>query len=93
VLSDTDCSCWLYARGYQAHQQSINSIAWASDNKSFATASDDGTVKTWKAGTWAHLKTFTDPNHAKVTSISWSPDGKLLLAGDSAGKVWAWQVA
>ena len=33
---------------YIAHNGQINAISWAPDNKTFATASDDGTIQTWK---------------------------------------------
>jgi WD40 repeat protein len=93
ILSDTECSCWLYQTGFHAHQGPINSVAWATDNKRFATASDDGTIQLWSAGTWAHLQTFTDPAGAKITSVSWAPDGTALLAGNSAGYVELWEAA
>jgi WD40 repeat protein len=93
VLSDTQCSCWLYQAGFHAHRGAVNGIAWASDNQRFATASDDGTVQLWRAGTWAHLKTFTNPDRARVKSVSWAPDGTALIAGDSAGRVALWEVA
>jgi WD40 repeat protein len=92
ILSDTQCSCWLYQTGFHAQRGPITSVAWASDNKRVATASEDGTVQLWIAGTWAHLQTFTDPGGARVTSVSWSPDDTAVLAGNSAGYVELWKV-
>ena len=103
LFSDTNCSCWTYTNSFHAHNGQINAISWAPDNKTFATASDDGTIQTWKSiqtgqtgsiinESSQHQQTYTNPNHRSVLSVAWSPDGKYLLFEDNAGNVELWRV-
>jgi eukaryotic-like serine/threonine-protein kinase len=102
LFSDTNCSCWTYTKSLHAHNGQINAISWAPDNKTFATAGDDGTVQTWKTiqtgqtgsminESVQHQQTYTNPNHRNVLSVAWSPDGKYLLFEDDASNVRIWQ--
>ena len=103
LLSDIACSCFLHMSAFQAHKARINAISWASAQPMFATASDDGTVRTWKlsvtnqTNSWANVqggysKTFTNGTGALMQAVAWSPDEAQLLYGDSAGNAGLWQV-
>lgn len=81
------CSCWEYTQSVNAHNGQINAISWAPDSKTFATASDDGTVQTWSALQAQHQQTYTNPSHRAVSCVAWSPDGKYLLFEDDASNV------
>jgi serine/threonine protein kinase len=102
LFSATNCSCWTYTTSLHAHNGQINAISWAPDNKTFATAGDDGTIQSWKTiqtgqtGSTInegiqHQQTYTRSNHRNVLSVAWSPDGKYLLFEDDAGTVNIWQ--
>jgi serine/threonine protein kinase len=102
LFSATNCSCWTYTTSLHAYNGQINAISWAPDNKTFATASDDGTIQSWKTiqtgqtGSTIdegiqHQQTYTRSNHRNVLSVAWSPDGKYLLFEDDAGTVNIWQ--
>ncbi|HKP72269.1 MAG TPA: hypothetical protein VJT82_04980, partial [Pyrinomonadaceae bacterium] len=74
----------------KGHSDSVTSVAFSPDGKTFATASVDGTVLLWdslkradplKPDWGAHPVTL-------VTSVAFSADGKTLavVAGDAAGR-------
>ncbi len=44
---------------WQAHSNTIAGLAFAPDGSRLATASHDGTVKLWEAGTWRELHSWT----------------------------------
>ncbi len=103
LLSDIVCSCFLHMSAFQAHNAQVNAISWFPVGQEFATASSDGTVKTWRVNLanqtnyWAdvsgaHLQTFTRAIYASVQTIACAPNGKQLLYGDSGGNVGLWQV-
>ena len=57
---------------WEAHSNTIAGLAFAPDGGRLATASHDGTVKLWEAGTWRELRSWT------AGSIS----GRRTRAGD-----------
>jgi WD40 repeat protein len=68
--------------GRHKHMQRIESVRFAPDNGSLASASDDGTLSLWTMGTtppkvWVH--------GPMVLSAAFSPDGTLLLVGTQVG--------
>lgn len=91
LLSDNDCSCFLYQTGFHGHNGQINAITWSPDNQAFATASDDGTIQVWSGMNGAHEQTYSNLNKAKMSTVAWSPDGKVLLSGDETGSVLLWR--
>ncbi|HEV2582451.1 MAG TPA: hypothetical protein VGT44_16460, partial [Ktedonobacteraceae bacterium] len=93
LISDTNCSCWMFQTAFLAHKGRVNSISWSSNNTTFATASDDGAIKTWRGADGSLVQTYRNPYNAKDSAVAWSPDGQTLLAGDSMGRIMLWQVA
>jgi WD40 repeat protein len=68
--------------GSHKHMQRIESVRFAPDNGSLASASDDGTLSLWTMGTtppkiWVH--------GPMVLSAAFSPDGTFLLVGTQVG--------
>ena len=68
--------------GRHKHMQRIESVRFAPDNASLASASDDGTLSLWTMGAtppriWVH--------GPMVYSVAFSPDGTLLLVGTQVG--------
>jgi WD40 repeat protein len=64
-------------------------LAFSSDGRRIASASDDETVKVWDAGTGQEtltLKGHTD----EVRGIAFSPDGRLIASASSDGTVKIW---
>jgi WD40 repeat protein len=70
----------------------VNSVAWTSDSKALATASDDGTVKLWEVDSGQLQRTFADYS-SPVTSVAWTPGGRTLASGSSAPDVRIWESA
>jgi Tol biopolymer transport system component len=73
----------------RGHEGFVNSVAWRSDGKRLATASEsDGTVKVWDTESGKELLTL---GHDLVNDVAWSPDGKRLATTcdvDETVKVW-----
>jgi WD40 repeat protein len=61
-------------KSWDAHTNTIAGLAFAPDGSRLATASHDGTVKLWEAGTWREVHTW------KAESIS----GRQTRVGSSA---------
>ncbi|MCB2051422.1 MAG: SH3 domain-containing protein, partial [Novosphingobium sp.] len=77
--------------GYYGHTETVNTAAYSPSERSFATGSDDGTVRIWDAKTSKYL-TELNLNSGGVEAISYSPDGHLLLAGMQDGTIQLWNL-
>ena len=83
-----DAATGALLRKLEGHEQQINSIACSPDGALIATASLDGTLRTWLAATGAPVKTFTGHTEAAM-EVAFSEDGeRLFSAGDSTIRVW-----
>ncbi|BFZ58182.1 hypothetical protein PYCC9005_005244 [Savitreella phatthalungensis] len=86
-----------HVREFAGHKEPINSIRWHNKMNLFATASDDSTVKVWRADREAAIKTLQH-HVAPVQQIEWAPptaipsdpDGRVLVSADRAGVVCIW---
>lgn len=69
-----------------AHNSTINDLAFSPDGRYLATASRDKTVKLWDAETWELLKVcevVRDRGHVNsVNCLLWLDDETLITAGD-----------
>jgi WD40 repeat protein/tRNA A-37 threonylcarbamoyl transferase component Bud32 len=76
---------------FVAHTNTIPCVSFSPDSQTLATASHDGTVKLWKAGSWDEIRTLRGP--AMMKCVAFSPDGSLLAAGAHNGTLILWEVA
>jgi WD40 repeat protein/GTPase SAR1 family protein len=73
----------------RGHTDWIGRIAWSPDGQFLATASADGTVRIWDAGTGETARTLE--GHAGVAvTVLWSPDGRLLASGGEGSTITVW---
>jgi hypothetical protein len=66
----------------------INSLAFSTDGKKIASASNDGTARLWDGVTGAALQTL-EGHSEHVNSVAFLPDGKMM-ASESGGMVKLW---
>src|SRR5260221_3314389 len=85
--------------GNETHTSFVTAIAWSPDNSSFASASNDGTVKIWDSNSGELEKSYANPG-LSVTAMSWSPNGKSIAyaytdygGNGGYGTVEVWSVA
>ncbi|WUJ76392.1 helix-turn-helix domain-containing protein [Streptomyces sp. NBC_00377] len=69
----------------------VNSVAFAPDGKTLATASSDGTVMLRRLADRRTTATFT--MSGQVRSVAFSPDGRTLAAGATNAPVRLWDTA
>ena len=68
----------------------VNDIALTTDEKLFATACHDKTVRIWTFPKGELVATL--PHTDSVKRVAWTPDGKNLVSGDEKGQLWFWTV-
>lgn len=70
------------------HTKCITCVVWSPDGHTFASASDDKTIKIWSKN-GALIKTLEGHTYS-VSCIAWSPDGSALVSGsiDKTVKIW-----
>jgi WD40 repeat protein/serine/threonine protein kinase len=71
------------------HLRPITSVAFSSDGKRIASASEDGTVMIWE-GTTGRVSAVLKGHTGAVTSVAFRDDGKRLVSGsaDKTAKIW-----
>jgi WD40 repeat protein len=68
-------------------------VAYAPDGQHLATASADGTVRVWEAGTGKELRRFPGHPVYGFAAVAYAPDGRTLAASGFDGAVHWWDPA
>lgn len=72
------------------HQDKVNAVIFSPDGKQIASASNDGTIKLWKAN---GTLTRTLVGHSRsIKSLAFSPDGQYLVSGSHGRTLQFWNV-
>lgn len=67
------------------HEDRVTDVAFAPDGTVVATASDDGTVRTYQRADGAFIRAFT--GQGRANAVAFSPDSRRLVWGQSNGDV------
>ncbi len=74
------------------HTKAVGEVVWSPDGTRLASASDDTTVRIWRAADGALLQTLT--GHTDwVRDVAWSLDGTRLASASHDGTVRIWRAA
>ncbi|MCF2144872.1 AAA-like domain-containing protein [Desmonostoc muscorum LEGE 12446] len=75
------------------HLFGYSRIAFSPDGKTFASCTDDKTIKLWDFSTGKPLSTLTDHQVRVVHSLAFSADGKTLASGGIGQTITLWNVS
>ncbi len=81
---------WSCLRTLEGHSKSVQAVVYSPDGKRIASASEDGTVMIWNAGTGERVKLLTSSNTWSLDTIAFSPDGQLIAAAGFDGEIKLW---
>ncbi|KAL8284649.1 hypothetical protein RB600_009186 [Gaeumannomyces tritici] len=76
----------------EGHSSSVNSVAFAHDGKTVASASDDRTVKLWDTATGGCRATL-EGHSSYVNSVAFAHDGKTVASASRDHTVKLWDTA
>lgn len=74
------------------HRIAVTEVLWSPDGEKLATATDDGTVRVWDAGTGKRLA-LAMRHRAAVRAMAWSADATKLATASADGTAAVWTVA
>ena len=74
------------------HDAFVNSVAFAPDGKTIASASDDKTVRLWDVASGKEIRQFRGHQDV-VRSVAFSPNGKMVASASGDKTVRLWDVA
>ncbi len=76
----------------QGHTNRVNSVAFAPNGQTLATASDDETVRLWDVAT-GQQQAVLQGHTSWVLSVAFSPDGQTLATASWDGTILLWDMA
>lgn len=76
----------------EAHSAAVTDLAFSPDGSTFATSSEDGTVRLWRLDDGELLQTLQGHSDF-VLSLDFSPDGTALASGSNDGTVRIWDAS
>jgi WD40 repeat protein len=76
----------------RGHTREVMSVCFSPDGSLLATASADGTIKVWDAGTGREKQTLVSDQSFWACAVCFSPDG-TRLAGGGAGRLVVWDLS
>jgi RNA polymerase sigma factor (sigma-70 family) len=76
------------------HGGKVQSVTFGPDGKTLASASWDGSVRLWEAGTGRELATFPDRGYGvSALGVAYAPNGKILASCENDKTIHLWDVA
>ena len=84
TASNPKYTCLHTLKGHNSH---INSVAFAPDGKTLASASSDGSVNVWDTAKGTCLYTLKG-NMGNVNVVVFGPDGKTIALASKEVKIW-----
>ncbi|HXF54536.1 MAG TPA: serine/threonine-protein kinase [Hyphomicrobiaceae bacterium] len=77
---------------FEAHESSVQAVAFTERGPYIASGSADRTVKLWSPVNLAPIRTYRG-HRDFVTALAFSPDGKLLASADLDGSIRLWSTS
>jgi len=77
---------------FEAHESSVQAVAFTERGPYIASGSADRTVKLWSPVSLAPIRTYRG-HRDFVTALAFSPDGKLLASADLDGSIRLWSTS
>ena len=74
------------------HTGAVNDIAYSPDGKTIASASEDKTIRIWRAEDGACLRVLRG-HRRSVCGVRYHPDGQRLISAGEDGTVRIWNLA
>jgi len=76
----------------EGHRSEVRGLAFAPDDKTLVSTSDDGTIRFWSMANYQVALTLAHDG-GPVSSVAFSPDGNLMATSGNDGTVRLWPAA
>ncbi len=91
-LSLLDAGTGEVVRTVEGHTRAVNRVVFADGGATLVSASDDHTVRVWQTADWT-LRYPPLEHDGAVFALDISPDGAWIVAGDTTGALYLWDMA